>query len=266
VILALGFERAACLAGSRRVRRARFERRSALPVSAACVVANGIRETLSATLAQPVRVRLFEPAAPDSDAWTAIFADAHVYAVLGPLCEAALILRSSDALAIAAAVFGETHQTPRELSPIEEQVLMRAVRSTAGALAPVCGAMERVRVERLRERRTFLTYFELLCEGPVEARIGVALVRDPPAGATPTLRIEDLAGVEVELDLEFAAGEIEAADLLLLQPNTQVRMMTKVGAPAALKLAGRTVARGECGVLGERNAFVVRDGPKGGRL
>lgn len=266
MILALGFERTGCNVAGRRVRRAQFERRSSLPVSAACVVANGIRETLGATLAQPVNVRLFEPIVPDGGAWDAILSEAWVYAVRGPQGEAAFILRPADALAIAGAVFGETHQTQRPLSPIEEQVLVRAVRSFAGALAPVCGAIERVRVERLRERRSFLTYFELLCSGAVEARIGVALVRDPPAGAAPALRIEDLAEIEVELELEFASGEIEAAELLLLQPNTQVRMMTKVGAPAALKLAGRTVARGECGVLGERKAFVVRDGPKGGKL
>lgn len=266
MILALGFERTGLQICGRRVRRARFERRSALPVSAACVVANGIREALGATLAQPVHVRLFEPLVPDGGAWEAILSEAIVYVVRGPLSETALILRPADALAIASAVFGETHQMQRPLSRIEEQVLARAVHSLGGALAPVCGVTERVHVERLRERRTFLTYFEMLCSGPVEARIGVALVRDPPAGVAPTLRIEDLGEAEVELDLEFASGEIEAAELLLLQPNTQVRMMTKVGAPAALKLAGRTVARGECGILGERKAFVVRDGRKGGKL
>lgn len=266
MILALGFERAGTLTGKRSVRRARFERRSGLPVSAACVVANGIREALCATLAQPVRVRLFEPLVPSGDAWSTILSGAYAYGVRGPNSEAALIFRPDDALALAGAAFGETHQTPRPLSPIEEEVLTRAAQSLACALVPVCGPMERVRAERMRELRTFLTYFELCCSGPLDARIGVALVRDPPAGATPRLQIEDLGGVEVELDVEFASGEMAAGELLLLRPNTPVRMMTKVGAPAALKLAGRTVARGECGVLGERKAFVVRDGPKGGKL
>ena len=264
MIQCLAFERTGRAYGNRIVRAAKLERRSALPVSAACVVANGVRETLSTLLRQPVTVRLLEPVVPDADAWALITCNALLYRVRGPLNDAMLILRPSDALALTGAVFGERSQELRPLSAIEEQVLARAVRSLASMLAPVCGAAETLVAERCDERAGLLSYFELLVDGPVAVRIGVALSRDPAQAVRSALRIEDLAEVEIELTAEFAAGEIEAGNLLLLQPNATLRMDTKVGAPAALKVAGRTLARGECGALGEHSAFVVSGGSKGG--
>ncbi|HEY6325785.1 MAG TPA: hypothetical protein VIW73_04615, partial [Candidatus Cybelea sp.] len=91
----------------KRVRETRFERRSSLPASAACVVANGIRETLTALLGSPVTLRLFEPVMPDPDAWDAIARDATMYRVRGSVADAAIVLRAADAIAFASAVFGE---------------------------------------------------------------------------------------------------------------------------------------------------------------
>ena len=264
MISALAFARTGeCLEG-RLVRASRFKRRSLLPVSAACIVANGVRETLSSFFGQRTGVRLMEPVVPDPHAWSLIAADAAFYRVRGPLSDAALVLRDADALALVSTVFGERAQPPRALSAIEEEVLSRALHSLAATLAPVCGPIDRLEIERMSGRAEFLTYFELLVDGPLEVRLGIALSRDPAPGPHACLRLDDLAEVELELSVEFASGTIEAGELLLLRPETQLRMETKVGAPAALKLAGRTVARGECGALGERNAFVVSSGPKGG--
>lgn len=266
MIRSLGFAPVSAAVNGRRVRRSRFEPQSALPVSAACVVANGIREVLSSALAQPVRVRLTEPVIPDLNAWNAILAGMHVYRVRGPLSDAAIVLRREDSLALAGAVFGESVPVDRALSPIEERVLARIAREIAAALSPVCGAAEYINVEKNAVPGAFLTYFELLVDGPMDARIGIALAREPQAPCGSGLGIAGLSEVELELDVEFASGEVEAASLLLLQPNMTLAMQTKVGAPAVLKLAGRIVARGECGVLGERRAFVVNGNPKGGKF
>ncbi|MBC5816668.1 MAG: FliM/FliN family flagellar motor switch protein [Candidatus Eremiobacteraeota bacterium] len=266
MIAALTFENAVERYEGRRIRGARFTRRSSLPVSAACVVASGVRETLCAQLGARVNVRLLEPVVPDPAAWELITADAMMFRVRAPLSDAALILRRDDALGLVGAVFGERPEKSRPLSPIEDEVLARVLRSLAATLSPVCGAPEKLSIDRTTERTGFVTYFELLLDGAIEVRIGVALTRDPQPAGHMCLRIEDLLDVELELTAEFATGDMEAAELLLLQPNTTLRMKTKVGAPAVLKLAGRIVARGECGALGGQSAFAVADGPKGGSL
>jgi flagellar motor switch/type III secretory pathway protein FliN len=258
MITTLAFEQAVESYEGRRIRRARFVRRSLLPVPAACVVANGIRENLSALFKARVSVRLLEPVIPDPRAWALIFADAMVYRVRGSLGDAALILRNSDALGFVGRVFGERPHEARPLSPIEDEVLSRALRGLATTLSPVCGSTEHFFVERSVERSGFVTYFELLLSGPVEVKIGVALARDPNPASQAGLRLEDLLEVELELSAEFASGEIEADQLLLLQPKSTLRMKTKVGAPAVLKLEGRIVARGDCGALGEHSAFACR--------
>lgn len=258
MITMLAFEHTGELCLGRRVRRVRFVRRSSLAVSAACVVANGVRETLSSLFGTRVNVRLLQPVIPDPAAWALILADVILYRVRGPLCDAAVILRNSDALGIVGAVFGERAQGLRPLSPIEDEVLTRALRSLATTLSPVCGSAEQFIVDRSVARGGFTTYFELLLSGPLEAKIGVALARDPIPASQIGLRLDDLLDVELELRAEFASGEIEAAQLLVLQPEMTLRMKTKVGAPAMLKLQGRIVARGECGALGEHSAFAPR--------
>ena len=250
----------------RRVRSAQFQRRSCLPVSAACLVANGVRETLCSLLGARIGVRLLAPVIPEPAAWSLILADALIYRIRGHYCDAGIVLKEADARTLVATIFGETPRIAQPLSPIEEEVLSRAIRSIAATLAPVCGPMEAPSAGRSSERGGFMTYFEMLLQGPLEARIGMALSRDPVPPAHDCLRIDDLSDVEIELNAEFAHGEIEACELLLLGPGMEVRTNTKVGTGGVLKLAGRIVARGECGALGEHGAFVVGAHPKGGRL
>lgn len=252
----LGFENERAVVCGRRVRRARFERRSSLPVSAACVVANGVRETLGALLAAPVSLRLLEPVIPDPAAWSAICADAQLFGLRGPLCDAAFVLRPQDAVALASSAFGEEADAPRSLSAVEQEVLVRALRGVAGSLAPVCGR-ELSPLERILDIRGYVTYFELLVERPVLARIGVALSRDPAARGAATLRLEDLLDVQIELSVEFASGTLSAAAFLDLGPGANVPMKTRVGDLGRLKIGGAVLARGECGAMGERNAMIV---------
>jgi flagellar motor switch/type III secretory pathway protein FliN len=255
-MMSLTFARNAEIVHGRRVRRACFQRRSTLPVSAACVVANAVRETLSALLATPVSVRLFEPVIPDGAAWAAIAGDAELYRVRGSVADAVFVLRSRDALAVSAAAFGESAAEERALSPVEREVLLRAVRALSGTLAAVCGR-EPSQPERILDISGYVTYFELLVERPVTARIGVALSRDPAAKGGGTLRIEQLLDVEIELSAQFASGIIPAAAFLDLREGMLVPMMTKIGKPGLLTAGGTALARGECGTLRERNALIV---------
>jgi len=176
----LSFGRRAEIVGGCNVRRARFERRSSLPLSAACVVANGIRETLGMLIGQPVRVHLLEPLVPDPAAWAIVTSGARLYQVRGTLNDAAFILRRTDALTLVRTVFGEGGGADtQELSPIEEEVLRRLLRSLAATLTPVCGnAQESVGLRSAAA--TFLTFFEVFVEEPATLRLGIALARETP--------------------------------------------------------------------------------------
>jgi flagellar motor switch/type III secretory pathway protein FliN len=220
-------------------------------------VANGVRETLGALLATPVSLRLLAPVIPDAAAWNAICASAQIFGVRGAACDAAFVVRPEDALALASSAFGEEAGAPRALSTMEQEVLIRALRGIAGALAPVCGR-DVSPLERLLDMRGYVTYFELLVERPVCARIGVALSREPAARAAATLRIENLLDVPVEVSVQFAAGTLSAAAFLNLHVGAGVPMKTRIGEPALLKTGGAVLARGECGAFATRNAFIVR--------
>jgi flagellar motor switch protein FliM len=238
------------------VRPIRFERRSALPVSAACVVANGVRETLGALLATPVSLRLLAPVIPNAAAWNAICTGAQIVGVRGSACDAAFVVRAEDALTLASGAFGEEAGQPRTLSTVEQEVLMRALRGISGALAPICGR-DVSPLERIDDIHGYVTYFELLVERPVWARIGVALSREPVARASDTLRVEDLLHVPLEISVQFAAGTLSAAAFMNLHVGDGVAMKTRVGEPGLLKAGGTVLARGQCGALHERSAIIV---------
>lgn len=253
----LGFARHGEVVDGRRVRRPLFEPRSSLPVSAACVVANGVRETLSALLATASSVRLLEPVIPCEQAWAAIGADAQLYGMRGPLGDAALILRTRDALALAAAAFGEPPGDGRELSALERDVVSRALAALGACLSSVCGR-DAAPFERVPDVRRYVTYFEVLVERPVQLRLGVALSRDPVVRGSGRLGLDDLMDVEIELAVEFARGAIDAAEFLDVHSGVNVPLQTRIGEPALLTASGRILAQGECGTLGERNVLIVK--------
>ncbi len=247
-----GYERT----GAKRVRRAFFEARSSLPISAACVVANGIRETLSSLLRGSVAVRLFEPRIPAPHAWSAILRDARLYRVRGNVADAAVILRASDAVALAAALFGESSDAvERALSPIECDVLDRMINVIAANLGAVCGAREGYPVERVGALDGFVTYFELLIEEPVSARIGVALSRDPASDTRGSLEAKHLAQVRLTALATLNLGKIDAAAVSRLVIGAIVPVEPAVLHRCSLMAHGRRLARGSCGVRDGRYAF-----------
>lgn len=244
--------------GAESVRRARFAARSSLPVSAACVVANGARETLGTLLDSPVALRLLEPVIPTPQAWTAILQGAYLYRVGGRVCDAAIVIRRRDAIALTGALFGEARaneDASRGLSPIECEVLDRLVNAIAGNLSAVCGQRESHAAQRVAEASGFVTYFELLVDEPVAARLGVALSRDPSPEARGALELKHLADVRVRVLASFDLEPVEAAALARLAVGFLLPIDADALHRARLTAGSCTLAWGRCGVAGGRYAF-----------
>lgn len=239
--------------GAGGVRRAVFAERSLLPIAAACVVGNAVRETLAVLLQAPVGVELLEPVVPDARAWLDLLRDARTAHVRGSVAEGALVLRPRDARALAAAAFGERAASGTALSPLESIVLERILTALAPALASVCG----VDLQRTAEVPAcgFATYFEAVVERP-NCRIGVALTREATAPVLGTLRPADLADVAVELHAVVGEVFLSAGELAALRPGVTLPMTSLTGG-ATLRLADRPVARGTCGVRAGHFAVLV---------
>jgi hypothetical protein len=250
-------ERAACGA-EKRVRLAQFEARSSLPVSAACVVANGVRETLSGLLGGSVDLRLFEPTIPAPHAWRVILHNARCYRVRGNVADAAIIVRGRDAIALAATLFGEPRVTAdRALSPIECEVLDRMVGAIAANLGVVCGARDGHTAERVAALPGFVTYFELLVEEPVVARIGIALSREPSPETGGCVEVGHLAGVKLAAQTQLDAGTIEAAVVARLTVGKILPIEPLALQRCSLTTYGRPLASGSCGIRNGRYAFLI---------
>lgn len=250
------------IVAGRRIRALTFEERSMLPVSAACVVANGVRDTLSALFGEAVTLKLYEPIIPPPPAWNAIVRDARVYCMRGAEIEAVVIVRPSDASTLAAAAFGEHEARAAVLSSLERTVLERIVRAIAKQFGPICGSAAELAVDVQLDMRALRTFFELQVERPVRARIGVALSRDPSSESQPGVVLDDLCDLEVELSVQVEVGAQPAAQIGALEPGT-VLPLAAGALRGTLQVAGRPLAVGECGVHGRYYALVVDRTPTG---
>ncbi|MGA7202121.1 MAG: FliM/FliN family flagellar motor switch protein [Candidatus Cybelea sp.] len=244
---------------NKRIRKPVFGPRSALPPSAACVVANGVRETLTSILSSPVEMRVFEPSIPAAPAWPAIVKDAVLYRVRGSIADAAIVLRSADALSLVAALFGEGLPVDprRELSPIERDVLDRTVNAIAAHLGSVCGNRESRCVERVGTIEGYATYFELLVEEPVAARIGVALSRDPSPEPRGCVEIGHLAAVPISARATLDLARVPSGTVAELRPGSILTLRPYDFERCSLHAHGRSLARGACGVRNGRYALYV---------
>lgn len=255
----LGFA-AAPIDGPRKkqVRTARFEARSALPVSAACVVANGVRETLSSLFGAAVGIRLFEPSIPSPQAWTVICENARLYRFHGSVADAAIVLRPPDAVALAAALFGEPHPCAvRVLSPIECDVLDRMIGAIAANLGAVCGKREGGAIERVGAIAGFVTYFEVSIEEPVRAGIGVALSRDPAPEPGAALDIRHLGAIRINAGVTLDLGTAQAAAVAGIGIGTTLTIAQAAFHTCELAVHRRRIAIGRCGVQNGYYALVV---------
>ncbi len=243
---------------TRCIRPMQFQTRTAFPVSAACVVANGVRETLAALFQSSVDVRLFEPCVPSVQAWRAITGSARLYHIRGSSADAALVIRPDASLALASAAFGEPATAARPLSAIESAVIERLVQAIAGNFTTICGpSVEALVAKPVTTIDGFLTYFELAIERPVRAAIGVALRRNRPIETCGNLCIEDMLDVQVEVRVRSEGAVVPAGELAALEPGAIVPITVSTGLTAVATIAGRPLARGECGVRGNRFAMAV---------
>ncbi len=250
----LSFEAPALLTNGRRVRRARFVERSLLPVAAACVVANGVRERLASLLSTAVELRVFAPVVPARDVWRRLYDGARLYRVRGTLGEAALVIGTDDALALAAIAFGESPGRGRPASPIEREVVSRIARALAGTLGALTGTCDGPPVEMPSEAAAFTTFFELALERPVPLRLGIA-TREPAPASAGGLRPADLAEVDLDLSVRLAPGCLAPIALGSLRPGACLPITTLAGETAELCARGRTIARGVGGVRNGRYAL-----------
>ncbi len=229
-----------------------------LPISAACVVANGVRETLSSLLRVSVGVRLFEPSIPSPQAWPAILERARLYRLRGHVADAAIVLRPVDAAALAAALFGESHPAgARDLSPIECDVIDRMVSTIAANFAAVCGPRETAGVECVGAISGFVTYFELIVEEPVNARIGIALSRDPTPESGSLLDAGRLVRVPVTTTAALDLGTAQAAAVARVAVGVTIPIPQTALGHCRLTAHRQLLAEGNCGVANGQYAFSV---------
>ncbi|HEY3676121.1 MAG TPA: hypothetical protein VGK84_09035, partial [Candidatus Tumulicola sp.] len=214
--------------------------------------------TLAALLGMPLQTELFEPGVPRFEGWTAIARDAMIYRLRGSISDAAIVLRSGDAAAVAAAAFGERSAPSadaRALSPLERDVVDRVAAAIARTLVPVCGACERESLDRIASIAGYRTYFEIAVSAPIDARIGIALSIDPPPQPAGGITMDGLGDVALGLDalLDVACLPMHAIAALRYGNVVSVRPPGRT----RLTISGRTLCAGTTGVRDGRYAVLL---------
>jgi len=236
-----------------------FVPRSTLPVSAACLVANGVREHLTRLLGRDVDTEVVGPALPTADARRTLFEGALVYRVRGRNGDAFVALRSLDARRLAAAAFRE--DGPVEgflLSSIERATIERILSALPPLCAPLCGPVRTVTPEQPdRAVADVRTYFEVRTLGAIRVALAFALAVDPAESVVATLALEDLREIEVDCSVEIACGSVGIASLAALTEGSVVPLNAPLDALGTLRACGVAIVRGTCGERNNRAAFVV---------
>jgi hypothetical protein len=244
------------------VRPLRFARRASIPLEAACLVANGIRETLRELLGERCELVVGEPAAIDASAWTLLAREACLFLMRGRQTDVVLVLPQRDARRLVLRAFGEGEALPDgACSALELHALERIAARCAAACEPLCAERRAPpRAVAALEAPACVAYFDLRVAAPLALELGIGIVRDlPDPGPTGSLTPAALGAVTLEAHAVFAEGTIDAAAFVKIRPGTIVKLDTKVGAPASLKIAGRRCASGVPGILAARSALLVHD-------
>ena len=245
--------------GGRSLRVPEFVPTSTLPVSAACLVANGVRETLSRSLAAEIDVELIEPAVPGAAERRILFDGATIVRVRGRRADAFVIVRRTDARRLVALAFGE-HEPPdgAALSVIERATLERIAAGIVPLCVALCGTLgPAVRETTERAASDVATYFEVRTTGAIGVAIGFGLTHDPPQDVTDTIALEDLAAVELEGRVDVAAGALGVPAFSRIAPGATIPFETSLGAPGTLRFGDVAFARVVCGHANGRNAATV---------
>jgi flagellar motor switch/type III secretory pathway protein FliN len=256
VIAALSFA-----APRRGVRAAGFVRRPGLPVDAACVVANGVREALRALLGEACTLTIGEPVALDATTWRKLVREALLFATPGRATDVVFVLAARDARRLVRAAFGEDAAAEDGTwSALEAGAIERIVARCANACDALCverrGPTSAVDATRVAGS---VAYFDVRVATPVALTIGVGIVRElPEAPPLATVPPAVLAGLTLDLRVILGRTELPLPRLLDLRAGSVVALRTQVEGASELNLAGQRIAIGTCGVRDGRAAFEVR--------
>jgi flagellar motor switch/type III secretory pathway protein FliN len=243
------------------IRPARFIPRSSIPLSAACLVANGLRETLRELFGERCELAIGEPASIGAAAWDVLSRQAYCFLTSGRQTDIVLVLPEAHARTLVLRAFGEAQpDDSTALSALELQAVERIAARCAAAFDPLCaerrGGSQRVAAAVLP---ACVAYFDVRVAAPVSFEFGVGIVRElPDPGPANAFPPGLLANVPVDVSVEFGAGTIDIATLLRLEPGDVVPLDTKVGAAASLKVGHRRFATGSGGVRTGRYCFEVQ--------
>jgi hypothetical protein len=247
---------------TQRVRALRFAPRPSIPLGAACLVANGIRETLRELFGEPCELVLGEPAALGAAAWASLVRDALLFLTRGRQTDIVLVLPERDGRRLVLRAFGEGDGLPdAACSALELHALERIAARCAASFDPLCAERRGgARTVRAHEIPSCVAYFDVRVAAPIPLTLGIGIVRDlPDPGPSGTLAPRALDDVALEARAVFAEGVLDAAAFVRLRPGAVVKLDTQVGAPASLNIAGLRVASGVVGVRAARTAFQVKD-------
>jgi hypothetical protein len=257
MIAALGFGSAHLCNDGRLLRRPTFEARSTLPLSAACLVANGVREMLSRLLATELDVDLSEPAMPGAEQRRLLVDGATIVRVRGRLCDGFVIVRPADARRLVALAFGERERPEHApLSDIERATLERIVHALVPLCNPLCGTLGPTVLETAERASCDLaTYFEVRTTSGARIALGFALSRDPAEEVAERLGLDDLAEIELEGIVEFGSGALSVPAFSRLTCGATIVLDTRLGARGLLRFGTVPFARGTCGAIDGRNVI-----------
>jgi flagellar motor switch/type III secretory pathway protein FliN len=242
------------------VRRARFVPCPGLPVDAACVVANGVREGLRTLLGEASSVTIGEPVALDAAAWRNLAHDALLFATPGRATDVVFVLARRDARRLVAAAFGEDPSTDGSWSALEAGAIERIVARCANACEALCverrgptAAVDAGRIPRS------VAYFDVRVTAPVTLTLGVGILRELPAPPpSATLGTAALGGIAVEVRAVLGRGVLPVPRLLDLRVGSIVPLGTQIEAGGELNVAGQRLVFGTGGLRNGRRAFEVR--------
>jgi flagellar motor switch/type III secretory pathway protein FliN len=175
----------------------------------------------------------------------------HCFLTRGRLSDVLLFVSEEDARRFVAAAFDE-RAADRKLSALEHATLGRLANELAMLFDPLCAERyapaQPVSPEAVAQ---CVAYVDLRVGPPIDAALGIGMTREPKTDETigPTISPKLLQDVLCDVRAEIGSGTISAARLACLAPGAVVRLDTKVGANAMLKVDRSTVARGRGGVV-----------------
>jgi len=244
-------------------RRLRFSPRSSIPLEAACVVANGLRETLREVCGEACELVVGEPSALSPEAWRALAQDAFLFLTRGRQTDIVLVIPQPDARRLVLRAFGEGPAAPgadgRPCSALEVAAIEKIAARCAVSFDPLCA--ERRSASRAIAHADVppcVAYFDVRVYAPIPVVLGIAIVRAlPDAGPAGRLAPAALERIGIGVRVAFATATVDAAALLRWRIGDVIAFDTPLTAAARLTVGGRALAAGQPGIAGTRAALRI---------